>query len=386
MLIFDFTSFIGFLALAQGVLLACFVVLTYPRLGISWLITVLLLAFVIALGHSVFLHSKLALSFPHILGFGPFSTYLIGPLILLITLKLLRPDKPLSLWHLLHFVPFVIHQLSRLPKIFRSANEKLIFLESFYQQGQITSPSVLTLTELTNMLIFYSHRFIYLILSCWLLKQAKVNTQHFTIARKLLIHMLFYILLGYCIFWLLYRSTFYFPAIAEISKSLSTSINAIGLGALTLLIAVFLFKHRLTDIFSSKSTQKYQKNVLDEDLSKSLLASIEATISKDKLFCLPDFRQADLSNATGLSIAMISQVINKEVGLNFNDYMNEYRINYVKELLADSDQSDKDIQTLALEAGFSSKATFYRVFKEKMQVTPTQYRKQVAQSPSKESR
>ena len=376
MYVFDFTTVIGLIALAQGGLLALFMMLNYPRLAVSWLIGGLLFTFVIALGHSVFLHSKLALNFPHILGFGPFSTYLIGPIILLITLKLLDPNKKLSRWHLLHFVPFVIHQASRLEKIIRPKEEKLAFLENFYLQGQQTSHNLLTLSELSNLILFYGHRFLYIAISCWLLHQVRVEAKHFTLGRRRLLQIMFAIMVSYCCMWLLYRFTFYIPSLAQSAKSIATSINALALSILTLIIAAFLFKHRLDEIFSNKSTQKYQKNALDDELTTSLATTISEVIVKDKLFSLPDFKQTDLSKETGLSVAMISQVINKAYGLNFNDYLNDYRINYVKELLADPEKSDLDIKSLALEAGFSSKATFYRVFKEKTQLTPSQYRKQ----------
>ena len=74
----------------------------------------------------------------------------------------------------------------------------------------------------------------------------------------------------------------------------------------------------------------------------------------------------------GISQFTLSRVFSRTFHKNFNQYMNEIRLDYVTLLLKDSDTSVTEIM---YDAGFQSQATFNRVFQEKYHMTPKQYRK-----------
>lgn len=60
--------------------------------------------------------------------------------------------------------------------------------------------------------------------------------------------------------------------------------------------------------------------------------------------------------------------------MNFFDFVNLHRVNEVKELMEkDPEKKIKNYQ-LAYDAGFNSKATFYRIFKQFSGHTPSSYR------------
>lgn len=65
----------------------------------------------------------------------------------------------------------------------------------------------------------------------------------------------------------------------------------------------------------------------------------------------------------------LSQVINSRFNKSFRELINEYRIEEVKRQLLDN-QQQASILSLALEAGFNSEASFYRVFKSSTGLTP----------------
>ena len=74
----------------------------------------------------------------------------------------------------------------------------------------------------------------------------------------------------------------------------------------------------------------------------------------------------------GISQFTLSRVFSRTFHKNFNQYVNEIRLDYVTLLLKDSDTSVTEIM---YDAGFQSQATFNRVFQEKYHMTPKQYRK-----------
>jgi len=362
------------MALIQAMLLALFVFLTSPKNVASWLVACLLITVLISLGHDVLLHSRLIMWFPQILGFGPFHTYLIGPLIFLVALKLAHPERVLSKWHILHFVPFLLHALSRIPNIFKSSDSKLSFLKNYYQSVKpIEDNLTISFDYIYGLFSFYGHRFIYIAIAILLLLRAKSSFEYSVKPRKHSYKAILSILLGYSVGWLTLKIMHFIPGIGGDLRNYTTMINSIALSGLTLFVALGLFKYRLKEIFSTHNSRKYEKSGLDESTSSLLLEEIDKVMKDKQLFTLPELKQSDLAKEMSLTNQQISQAINQTQNESFNDYINRYRIEYFKQLVVNQARGKLNISQLAIESGFSSKATFYRVFKERVGMTPTQY-------------
>nr|WP_298556261.1 helix-turn-helix domain-containing protein [uncultured Algibacter sp.] len=84
-----------------------------------------------------------------------------------------------------------------------------------------------------------------------------------------------------------------------------------------------------------------------------------------------------LSKELNLSEGYISQLINKNSNLNFNDYINSLRITDAKNMLVDSEYNNYTILAIGLESGFNSKSSFYTAFKKFTGKTPVEYKKSV---------
>lgn len=85
-----------------------------------------------------------------------------------------------------------------------------------------------------------------------------------------------------------------------------------------------------------------------------------------------------LAKRVGIPSHQLRRLINKSMGYrNYTAFLNHYRINAVKNDLADPNKSRTPVLTLALESGFSSLAPFNRAFKNSEGITPTDYRNQV---------
>lgn len=73
----------------------------------------------------------------------------------------------------------------------------------------------------------------------------------------------------------------------------------------------------------------------------------------------------------GISKFTLSRVFSGTFHRNFNQFLNEQRLNYVTVHLECTDESITDI---CLDAGFESQRTFNRVFRERYRMTPREYR------------
>lgn len=73
----------------------------------------------------------------------------------------------------------------------------------------------------------------------------------------------------------------------------------------------------------------------------------------------------------GISRFTLSRVFSGTFHRNFNQFLNEQRLNYVTIHLECSDESITDI---CMIPGFESQRTFNRVFRERYRMTPREYR------------
>ena len=81
----------------------------------------------------------------------------------------------------------------------------------------------------------------------------------------------------------------------------------------------------------------------------------------------------DVSKNIGSNRSYVSRVINENIGCNFNDFVNMYRINEAKRLLIKYPEST--ILEISEKAGFGSVNSFMRIFKKMENCTPNQFRK-----------
>ncbi len=100
---------------------------------------------------------------------------------------------------------------------------------------------------------------------------------------------------------------------------------------------------------------------------------LEKTMNKDKVFLNPKLTIHELSNVLNISERYLSHIINKHFKTTFRNYINSYRVEEVKSKLIDSSFKHMSILGIALESGFNSEASFYRIFKKSTGISPKEF-------------
>ena len=108
---------------------------------------------------------------------------------------------------------------------------------------------------------------------------------------------------------------------------------------------------------------------------KHIIEKIIHCMEVEKLFLNPRLNIDRLAEHINLPYREVSTLINKHFHLNFNEYVNLYRINEAKRLLSDSQLLNVPINEIYVQAGFNSKSAFHRFFSRLVGVSPTEFRK-----------
>ncbi len=97
---------------------------------------------------------------------------------------------------------------------------------------------------------------------------------------------------------------------------------------------------------------------------------VTAAMQHDQLFTDAELTLTQLAKKLSTNTSVLSKVINQGFGLNFNDFVNEYRVKAVIELLKAGEQKNQTLLGIAFDCGFNSKATFNRAFKKQTGLSP----------------
>jgi len=98
-------------------------------------------------------------------------------------------------------------------------------------------------------------------------------------------------------------------------------------------------------------------------------------VENEKVFKNPTLTLSDLSKLLNTNTKNISKSINSGFDMNFNDFINHYRIEAVKEKLHKKEHKTSTLLGIAFDCGFNSKATFNRAFKKSIDLSPKDYLK-----------
>jgi AraC-like DNA-binding protein len=102
-------------------------------------------------------------------------------------------------------------------------------------------------------------------------------------------------------------------------------------------------------------------------------SKIENLIQEGKLYQNPELTLTDLAKKLETNASVISKTINQGFQMNFNDCINNYRIEAVKNSFANGEHKKSTLLGIAYDCGFNSKATFNRAFKKNTGKTPKEF-------------
>jgi AraC-like DNA-binding protein len=131
------------------------------------------------------------------------------------------------------------------------------------------------------------------------------------------------------------------------------------------------------------SSGKYVKSGLKSEDAKSYVENLIKYMNDSGVWKDSELSIAKLASQTSISKHQLSEVLNEYLGKNFYVFVNEYRVEYAKQLLMNKKYSNWSIIAIAYECGFNSKTAFNIFFKKYTQQTPSEFKRLILSSSEK---
>lgn len=283
------------------------------------------------------------------------SIYAIGPLNYVYYYSLINNDVKISPRLLIHLLPALCIFVLELIYYTLPHAIKISIIDSMY--ATIINPFSIMLFIGGISFIGYQVYFVYQCIGAFSNHQIKKGIYLALILETVNIITPLPILL-----WLVTKKEIYYA----IAGYMTTAV----------IVTLFLINRRFPLLFDSIAEvirrTKYERNYLLH-ITKALLQTQLLTLMKDeKIYQNPDLRLDELSNKLNITPHQLSQFLNEHCKMRFNHFINNYRIEEAKKMLAQNPEAS--IIAVAFHVGFNSKSTFNKTFKEMTGLTPSNYK------------
>ena len=190
----------------------------------------------------------------------------------------------------------------------------------------------------------------------------------------LFIHMLQLLVL----IWLLYLVPYLLPSTSiTLQQSLGWFPVYIPLATLIYWIGITGYRTALTATSDTKIKITTTTPAYTNEMVEQAASVLTERMKTNHLFLDPSLDMSELARQTGLPAKLISATVNQHLNSSFSQFVNEFRVKEFQLRVTLPEADNLTLAGLAESCGFSSQATFQRVFKQITGVTPAGYRKKV---------
>lgn len=381
-------SLFFFVATIVGFATSFMVLFSKKKYSKSFFLGLFLFSLAVVSVYNFYLSANDLKDFPDLFMITKSFIFLVAPCAFLYVRSILFSERTFRKYDWLHFLPFLVYfGLTIFVWIGSQINLNIVH----YVSTKVSSPfSMLSLT----IWLFYAFCQTMMILN-YDLKKFKEN--HFS-RTKVLSWIRVYNLMILFLFSALFVHYFLISRIDRVDFScyiLISSVLVFTVGWLYFKPQVFYDTNENLDFidkvsFTIEATEaKDNKTLLPvvKDLTaekkEEYLLKLESVFATKELFLKKDLVIRDISDETGISVHHLSNLINSELNLHFQDYVNLKRIIYFKDKINDPEWKDLSLEGMAWGSGFKSRTTCFRAFIKHTGKSPSEYFKVIRINPEK---
>ena len=121
--------------------------------------------------------------------------------------------------------------------------------------------------------------------------------------------------------------------------------------------------------------KKTQSTMMETEKAQAFESRLLAHLEAEQPYLSPTLTLRELADQIEMHPNQLSWLLNEYLGKNFNELINQCRIDHFKMLVVDPGNHHISLIGLAYESGFNSKTVFNTTFKKMVGMTPKEYQK-----------
>lgn len=371
-------SLFFFIAAIVGLATSFMVLFSKKNYSKSFFLGIFLLSLAVVSIYNFYLSANIFRVFPALLTITKSFIFLAAPCSFLYVRNILSQNAKYKKHDWIHFIPFGIYFILTL----------FVFVGSYTNLKMVTALSSVIKNPFSNLTLtiwlFYVFFQTMLILN-YDLKKFKGNHFH---RSKVINWIRVYNLMILILFSALFVHHFLLKKNSEVDIScyfLITSVLFITVGWLYFKPQIFHDEEEVFHFLSDQTILKSKEvksnlpisSELTTERKQDYLLKLDYVLNSKKLFLKKNFVIRDLSDETGISVHILSNLINSEFGLHFQDYVNLKRIEYFRDKINDPEWKDLSLEGMAWGSGFKSRTTCFRAFIKHTGKSPSEYFKTI---------
>lgn len=320
---------------------------------------------------------------PHLLKVFYQFLFLFFPLLYLMVKYLLARYQKFQWKDWIHFLPFVL---------------SILFYSDFYLQSGETKIEIIrnrseyyTILQIVGNEVVALQGVLYSIFSLILIaKYRKKIKDYESTVDKSMVPILFIGITLTLISWIIGITGNYLEYL-----NINTVVDIFSLAYLVLVMVIYVISYAAVKspeifkldlqtvkepiILTLTNQEKNTKEIKGEEKKETYLAHNDINeqlinyMETEKPFLEANLTLPELANLLDVQRNHLSAVINQVHKKNFYEFVNDYRVKEVKQLMTYPDNIHIKLISLAYDAGFNSKASFNRIFKQITGKTPSQF-------------
>lgn len=349
---------------------------------------------ILALNYAL-MTTRFFLRYPHLWRVFGWASFCYAPLAYLYVRSVLRQSYKFYKRDFLFFIPALIHPLAMIPFFILPEDRKIAFLQTVFDNPKlITLESESLLPEGFNIIlrvivgiVAVSAQFI--ILGNWkrkhnddfLREQQNRNTFRWLYRFTIVMAFSWALIILQLIFHFTGTVNLNYPIILTLSGTIAF-ISLYLLLQPSILYGMMGWLGKTESVAGLGGSEVESLNKSQPEIRKTGLSTEQGRIMKSKLeahfdtnhpFRKTGYTITDLSKELDIPSYQLSSFINQEYSRNFNELINEYRVDYLIQQFEQSvGFSNYTLEAFGKEAGFNSRAAFISAVKKRTGKTPSE--------------
>jgi AraC-like DNA-binding protein len=322
------------------------------------------------------------LRYPNIWRTGLPFQYLVSPLFYLYVRAILNRETSFGKWDWLHFMPAFLHMVELIPFYLIPTPEKLVYIKHMFLHPELLPlqkegflPAYFHPVLKTGIGIVYQIFQVRLLIlffrenSLWLKNNLVIWNW---LKRLTLLNSFTYVFL---FFVFLFHNGINLIDATIVPLGIILFFSTVNLMLNPRVLYGLKGQKELYEILEvEKKNKSLHKNFnLSSAKRKEYKETLESFIKSQNPFLEKGYSIRQMAADCDIPVHHLSIVINREYGLNYADFINRYRVDYILTHRYDENWRQFSLEGLSKESGFNSRSSFIKAFKKVTDQTPSDY-------------